>query len=110
MSKRHVDEYFNTIADQYHEMLQALHEIEEECSKGLMDPDRLEQIKTLIEPLKENYMRISYIMFLLNKPNREKKVKKYEEQNKRLLSKIPKEDRLENIKAENQKTIDNIHM
>ncbi len=110
MSKRHVDEYFNTIADQYHEMLQALHEIEEECSKGLMDPDRLEQIKTLIEPLKENYMRISYIMFLLNKPNREKKVKKYEEQNKRLLSKIPKEDRLESIKAENQKTIDNIHM
>lgn len=110
MSKRHVDEYFNTIANQYHEMLQALHEIEEECSKGLMDPDRLEQIKTLIEPLKENYMRISYIMFLLNKPNREKKVKKYEEQNKRLLSKIPKEDRLESIKAENQKTIDNIHM
>lgn len=110
MSKRHVDEYFNTIADQYHEMLQALHEIEEECSKGLMDPDRLEQIKTLIEPLKENYMRISYIMFLLNKPNREKKMKKYEEQNKRLLSKIPKEDRLESIKAENQKTIDNIHM
>lgn len=110
MSKRHVDEYFNTIANQYHEMLESLREIEEECNKGLMDPDRLEQIKTMINPLKENYMRISYIMFLLNQPNREKKVKKYQEQNKKLLNNIPKKDRLEGIKEENQKTINNIHM
>lgn len=110
MSKRHVDEYFNTIANQYHEMLESLKEIEEECSKGLMDPDRLEQIKAMIIPLKDNYMRISYIMFLLNQPNKEKKIKKYEEQNKKLLSKIPKKDRLEGIKEENNNIINNIHM
>lgn len=110
MSKKHVDEYFNVIANQYHEMLESLKEIEEECNKGLMDPDRLEQIKTMITPLKENYMRISYIMFLLNQPNREKKVKKYQEQNKKLLNNIPKKDRLEGIQEENKKTIENIHM
>jgi len=110
MSKKHVDEYFNTIANQYHEMLEALHEIEEECSKGLMDPDRLEQIKTMIAPLKENYMRISYIMFLLNTPNKESKIRRYQEQNKRLLNKIPDKDKLEGIRKENQEIIENIHM
>lgn len=110
MSKRHVDEYFEVVANQYHEMLESLHDMEEECTKGLLDPDRLEQIKKLIEPLKQNYMRISYIMFLLNKPNKEKKIKRYEEQQKKFLNNIPKEDRLEGIKEENQNTIDNIHM
>lgn len=110
MSKKHVDDYFDIIANQYHDMLESLRDMEEECTKGLLDPDRLEQMKKLIEPLKQNYMRISYIMYLLNKPNREKKVKRYEEQNKKLLNSIPKEDRLNGIVEENQHTINNIHM
>lgn len=110
MSKRHVDEYFNTIANQYQEMLQALKDMEEECANNLLDPDRLEQMKTLIEPLKENYMRISYIMFLLNRPDKESKLKEYEERNQKLLSKIPKEAKLEAIQEENQKIIDEIHI
>lgn len=110
MSKRHVDEYFNTIANQYQEMLHALKDMEEECKNNLLDPDRLEQMKSLIGPLKENYMRISYIMFLLNKPDKESKLKEYEERNQKLLSKIPEKDKLEAIQEENQKIIDKIHI
>lgn len=110
MSKKHVDKYFNVVANQYHEMLQALKEVEEECNNNLMDPDRLEQIKTMIEPLKQNYMRISYIMFLLNQPDKEEKAKEYKQQHKKLLSKIPKKDRLEGIKKENSEIIKNIHI
>ena len=110
MSKRHVDEYFNTIANQYQEMLDALKDMEEECENNLLDPDRLEQMKNMIKPLKENYMRISYIMFLLNKPDKEEKSKEYEERNKKLLSKISDENKLEAIQEENQKIIDQIYM
>ena len=39
-----------------------------------------------------------------------KERKRYEEQQKKFLNNIPKEDRLEGIKEENQNTIDNIHM
>lgn len=110
MSKKHVDEYFNVVADQYHDMLEALKDMEEECTKGLLDPDRLEQMKKLIEPLKQNYMRISYIMFLLNKPNRTKKEKRYIDQQNKFLNSIPEKDRLEGIKEENKKIVDSIHM
>lgn len=110
MSKKHVDEYFNVVANQYTDMLEALKDMEEECTKGLLDPDRLEQMKKLIEPLKQNYMRISYIMFLLNKPNRTKKEKRYIDQQNKFLNSIPEKDKLEGIKEENKKIVDSIHM
>lgn len=110
MAKRHVDEYFDIIANQYSDMLANLREIEEACQTGMLDPDRLENIKILMKPLKENYMRISYIMFLLNKPNRESKIKRYEEQNKKLLEKIGKENTLEAIEDENNEIIGQIQM
>jgi len=51
--------------------------MEEEASKGLLDPDKLIQMKSYIEPIKINYQRISYIMYLLNKPVKKSKEKKY---------------------------------
>ena len=110
MSKKHVEEYYEVISNQYIEMLNSLKDMENECIKGLLDPDKLEQIKKLIEPLKENYMRISYIMFLLNKPNRKAKEKRYEQQNKKLLNNFSKKDTLENIKKENKEIIEQIHI
>lgn len=110
MAKRHVDEYFNVVSNQYADMLAALREMEEESSKGLLDPDRIEQMKIIIEPLKTNFMRISYIMYLLNKPNRERKSRRYEEQNKRLLQKIGKEHTLEAVEFENDEVIGQVQM
>lgn len=110
MSKKHVEEYYNTIANQYSEMLHALREMEEDCSNNLVSPDRLDQIKEMIKPIKDNYMRISYIMFLLNQPNRKKKQKEYEKRNKKLLKEIPNKDKLSNIKEENNKIISNLHL
>ena len=110
MSKKHVDEYYETVSNQYADMLAALREMEEESSKGLLDPDRLEQMKTIIEPLKTNYMRISYIMYLLNKPNREKKNGRYEGQNQKFLNKIGKENTLSQVELENDEVIGQIHM
>lgn len=110
MAKKHVDEYFNIIANQYVDMLAAFRDIEEACQSGMLDPDRLENMKTLIEPLKENYMRISYIMYLLNMPNRENKRSRYESQNKKLLNTIGKEHTLEAVEAENDEIIGQIQM
>ena len=59
----------------YTEMIDALHDMEKEASEGLVAPEKLDQLKNMVEPIKNNYMRISYIMYLLNLPNRESKVK-----------------------------------
>lgn len=105
MSKRDVEDYFNQVANQYHDMLQAIKDLEEECSQGLVNPDHLEKMKEMILPLKQNYMRISYIMYLLYKPKRKSKHKKYEEFNKNKLQKIGIENTLSGVKEENEKTL-----
>ena len=86
MAKRHVIDYFNKVADQYHSMLVEIKDFEEECNKGLIEPERLDEVKKIIEPLKNNYMTWSYMMFLLNLPNRERKVKDYKRRNARLIN------------------------
>ena len=110
MSKRHLDEYFNKIVTDYKEMLDTIKELEEECNKGLVHPDKLEQIKEAVKPLKENYMTLSWVMFLLNKPNRKNKSKRYEESEKNKMKKIdPKKERSpESVFKENKETIENI--
>ncbi len=75
MAKRHVVEYFDKVANQYKDMLNELKDFENECNNGLVEPERFDNFKKIIEPLKNNYMTWSYMMYLLNLPNREKKVK-----------------------------------
>ena len=114
MSKKHFDEYFNSVVNDYKEMVDTIHELELECSQGLVDPDRVEQMKALVEPIKQNYMTLSWVMFLLNKPNKKKKEKKY---NKMLINKIDlidpnKERSPEAIKEMNKnyiKTLKNVY-
>lgn len=85
MSKKDVNTYFNKICEDYHELIETLHEMEEEASKGLLSPEKLQQMKDYIEPIKINWQRISYIMYLLNKPQKKTKVNRYKNQNYKLI-------------------------
>lgn len=108
MSKKHFDEYYKTVCDQYSEMLEALHEVEELTMHQMIGPDRLDNIKRQIEPLKNNYMTLSYVAFLLNKPNRDKKEKRYVESNKKKLSKLDFKRSPSGVVAENQRIINDL--
>lgn len=105
MSKKHVEQYFKTIADQYSEMLDLLKELEQQYETNIIEPERLDKIKESIVPLKTNYQRISYIMYLLNMPNRKEKQTKYK---KALEAKQYKEASLQKVKDENDSVIDNL--
>ena len=61
----------------------------------------------MIEPLKVNYERISYIMYLFNKPVRRKKKFSYEFENKKRLNNFSNSS-LEDIHKENQEVIKNL--
>lgn len=108
MAVKHVKAYFEEVAQQYHEMLEEIRDFEEESKKGLIEPERLDRIKESIQPLVNNYQTLSYIMFLLNKPVRPSKHKRYEQQNKKLLSKIGKEFTKDGIEAQNQEVIEKL--
>ena len=101
MSVKHVEEYYNQICRQYQEMLDDIKDLEKECAEGIVEPERIDRLKEQIAPIKNNYERWAYMMFLLHQPNRQSKVKRYQKQNEKLLRSLSKENSLDAILEEN---------
>ena len=107
MSKKDVDEYYTKVCADYKQLRETLTELEEEFKNSVQDVDKIEQVRKMIEPLKVNYERISYIMYLFNKPVRRKKKFSYEFENKKRLNNFSNSS-LEDIHKENQEVIKNL--
>lgn len=105
MARKHVDEYYNKVCDQYVEMLDTLKDMQEAYELGKISQEQIENLKATIEPLKTNYERISWIMYLLNTPQRDKKAKKWEKQNKSMNMKFGEENTPESTIKENDEVL-----
>ena len=108
MSVKAVKKYYDQICNQYCEMLQDIRDFEQEAAKGLIEPERIERLKDQIAPIKQNYERWSYMMFLLNQPQRKSKHKKYESQNRKLLNSLSESNSIESTIKENNEARINI--
>lgn len=109
MAIRHVRKYYERMVSDYVEMKTVLEEMEKLSEdKASTALNNIEQIKHQVEILEANYKRLSYIMFLLNQPNKEKKKKRYFSQEKKKLDDIPYKDRKEAIIEENSAVIENL--
>ena len=104
MSKKDVDVYYKEMCAQYSEMMSDLKDIEKEVSENICPPEQLERMKKILQPIKTNYERISYIMYLLNMPEKNHKKKKYEKQNKKILDRFSNNS-TKNVKEENSKAL-----
>lgn len=113
MSVKHVKKYFDQISNDYIEMLDVIHELEQAVSENIVSQEKLDETVKSVERLKDNYMRWSYMMYLLNLPNKKEKKKVYEKRMSNFLSKIPKKDRIDEVLKENKNSIkefkDKIH-
>ena len=105
MSVKDVKDYYDKIANDYHELVLTLKELEEEYNNNLVSPEALENLKKQIEPIKTNFRTISYIIYLLNKPVKKGKQSRYQNQNKKLLE---NSRTLEEVRKENKTIINNI--
>lgn len=105
MSVKHVKEYFNKISNDYIEMLDVLHELEEAVSENIISQEKLDETTKSVEKLKENYLRWSYMMYLLNQPNKKDKKKVYERRMEKALKQIPDKDKTDSIIQENKNCI-----
>lgn len=110
MAVKHVKDYFIQVANDYKRMTDTLFELEktisEESSKEALQ--NINNIKHMVEKMKENYMRISYIMFLLNQPNKDSKKDSYITREHKWLDYIGKENTLDGVLLEDSKIISNI--
>lgn len=84
-------------------MIESLHDLEDLVSQNIVSQEKVDNIKESLETIKTNYMRWSWIMHLLNLPNRKNKQKKYNKQfSKRIeLNNSIKSEHIENIDALN---------
>ena len=105
MAKKDFDRYYEEVENTYLEMLENLRDMEREMADGLVDPDMFEQMKEMIIPLKNNYETLGYVKFLLNKPVKKEKEKRYILQNKKLLAHSKTK---EQVLKENRQVLDNL--
>lgn len=104
MSVKDVKKYYNDISEQYKEMVENIRDLEEEASKGLVEPERIERLQEQIAPIKQNYERWSYMMFLLNEPRRKSKKALYQSKNKKQLATLSPENSIEATIQENNES------
>lgn len=110
MSVKHVKNYYDTVVQDYMEMREVLKEMEHMMSENSATEasQNIDAIKANVEKLKENYMRISYIIYLLNMPNKKEKKRKYIREKENELNKIPKEHTLDAVIQEDKESLENV--
>ena len=104
MSVKHIKDYYLKVTNDYYEMTKILEELEK-CvteNQATQATKNIEMIRQQVSQLKENYLRLSYIMFLLNLPNKKEKQKKYTKQERKRVEAIPKEHRMMGVLKENK--------
>lgn len=86
MARRDFDDYYNKISSQLFELDKVFKDLSAEADAGMVEPERIEQLKVTIEPIRTSYQTLSYIKYLLDKPANKRKHARYKGQNKKLLS------------------------
>lgn len=105
MAIKDVINYFNECEAQYKDFVDELNSFNELCAQNMVPPETVENAKKLFQVVEDNYKKLNYIIFLLNKPTKKEKFKNYCRQNKKIISNsITKEK----VIAQNADAIKNI--
>jgi len=104
MAKKHVEEYYEKISNDYVEMVHTLEELQE---SGAPEAN-VEQIRQMVNNVKENFQRWSYMMYLLNMPTKKEKLPRYQQRSKKLLDKVG-DNSVDAELQENQKTLEELN-
>lgn len=107
--KKDFDDYYNQICKQYDELQEVLADLSEEVSNGMIEPERIEQLKLTIKPVENSYRTLSYIKYLLDKPKRASKQGRYANRSKKLLQASIGYTQ-DDVEKENRSIIDNLQL
>ena len=86
MARKHFDDYYNKVYKQYVELQAVLADMSAEVDAGMLPPERVEQIKQTILPVKNSFESLSYIRYLLDKPTRSSKHAQYGKRSHKVLT------------------------
>ena len=80
MAKKHFDAYLAKVTSDYKNLLETLKAADKEAQEGLLPPERLDEVKSFIQPLLHNYERLLYVKLMMDMPARGKKQKRYKKE------------------------------
>ena len=80
----------------------------EEAAKNLVDPDVLDNLKKVIQPVRSSYMSLAYVEYLLNLPKDKKVQKRNDRQFQAQLEKVLKEKQGKSVIAKNGEILDEV--
>lgn len=100
MAYKHVKDYFRKIENMFFECMDDVQEFDKMLKDGKFTYEEFEKAAKQVALIKSNYERLSYIMFLFNKPARKEKSAKYARENKKYT------DILKTRKADDESVIE----
>ena len=107
MAARDVKEYYFKLIAQKAELEADLADFEEALKNGFITEEQMQAAKDELIPYQINLDRLTYIMYLLELPNRKAKKVKFAKQNKKILDELGKRNADEqSVISENKSALD----
>ena len=107
MAARDVKEYYFKLIAQKAELEADLADFEDALKNGFITEEQMQAAKDELIPYQINLDRLTYIMYLLELPNRKAKKVKFAKQNKKILDELEKRNADEqSVIAENKSALD----
>ena len=107
MAARDVKEYYFKLIAQKAELEADLADFEEALKNGFITEEQMQAAKDELIPYQINLDRLTYIIYLLELPNRKTKKAKFAKQNKKIIDELGKRNADEqSVIAENKSALD----
>ena len=107
MAARDVKEYYFKLIAQKAELEADLADFEEALKNGFITEEQMQAAKDELIPYQINLDRLTYIIYLLELPNRKTKKAKFAKQNKKILDELEKRNADEqSVISENKSALD----
>ena len=107
MAARDVKEYYFKLIAQKAELEADLADFEEALKNGFITEEQMQAAKDELIPYQINLDRLTYIVYLLELPNRKAKKAKFANQNKKILDELGKRNADEqSVISENKSALD----
>ena len=108
MAKKDFDIYFDNIQKTYVEMNLILQKFLKEIEEGKIKPEDIEQFKSSMTPIVNNYGVMCQVKLLLDQPQKKEKINKWKKQNKKFISKCDDQYKLDNLVKENNESLERL--
>ena len=105
MSKKHFEEYLESVKKSYLGMERVFKAYQEECEKNMTPPEVLEQMQATMRPIVDTYNSLLYVKYLLDMPNKKSKTARYTKSQSSFLNSIDDKYKKEAVLERNEELL-----